>query len=313
MNLENGIYTATLEASLTKGIEVYSNLYTKVVRETDASLKVYYPTITYVGSIPIDASIRNTETRVGTFSGNFGYYGDNGQLIAADNVSIVNEENNTVFNPVTGETSNVTNWTYDYSDRSYHLTVDSGDTITVTYGDKNVTIKEGDTVYNVYYIIGDDSGGGEHTHRYSSTVTTAPTCTIPGVRTYTCSCGESYTEAVPATGHTWVVRETVTTQYDENGSMIQEGYTIYKCSVCGEEYKSTSGTAPPDGGGGGSGGGSDGVFSGIFGILWDFCSFFFGFFTEFVAGGIKGFLDAMLDGASGFFDILNPVGWFDGG
>lgn len=52
---------------------------------------------------------------------------------------------------------------------------------------------------------GEDSGGDEtHTHSYTSSVTTAATCETAGVRTYTCSCGHSYTEAIPATGHTYV-------------------------------------------------------------------------------------------------------------
>lgn len=43
-----------------------------------------------------------------------------------------------------------------------------------------------------------------HTHSYTSAVTTAATCTTAGVRTYTCACGASYTEAIPATGHSYV-------------------------------------------------------------------------------------------------------------
>ena len=42
-----------------------------------------------------------------------------------------------------------------------------------------------------------------HTHSFSGAVTTAATCEAPGVMTYSCECGEdSYTEAIPATGHT---------------------------------------------------------------------------------------------------------------
>ncbi len=48
-----------------------------------------------------------------------------------------------------------------------------------------------------------DSGEDTHTHSYTSSVTTAATCTTAGVRTYTCSCGESYTESIPATGHNY--------------------------------------------------------------------------------------------------------------
>ena len=43
-----------------------------------------------------------------------------------------------------------------------------------------------------------------HEHSYTSAVTTAATCTTDGVRTYTCSCGDSYTESIPATGHSYV-------------------------------------------------------------------------------------------------------------
>lgn len=41
-----------------------------------------------------------------------------------------------------------------------------------------------------------------HTHSYTSAITKHPNCTETGVRTYTCSCGSSYTETIPANGHT---------------------------------------------------------------------------------------------------------------
>ena len=58
----------------------------------------------------------------------------------------------------------------------------------------------------------------EHTHEYSSEVTTAATCTADGVKTFTCSCGDSYTEAIPATGHT-------------------DADTNYVCDVCEAELE----------------------------------------------------------------------------
>ncbi|MBE6621368.1 MAG: hypothetical protein E7630_00280 [Ruminococcaceae bacterium] len=42
-----------------------------------------------------------------------------------------------------------------------------------------------------------------HTHSYSSKVTKKATCTDKGEKTYTCSCGDTYTEAVKAKGHSW--------------------------------------------------------------------------------------------------------------
>ena len=48
--------------------------------------------------------------------------------------------------------------------------------------------------------------GGNHTHEhtYTSAATTQPTCTQEGVMTYTCACGDSYTEAIPTIAHTFV-------------------------------------------------------------------------------------------------------------
>lgn len=71
-----------------------------------------------------------------------------------------------------------------------------------------------------------------HTHSYSSTVTTQPTCTAAGVRTYTCSCGSSYTETIPAKGHSYVNKVVAPTT-------TEKGYTIHTCSVCGNSYKDT--------------------------------------------------------------------------
>lgn len=42
-----------------------------------------------------------------------------------------------------------------------------------------------------------------HTHSYTSSVTKNPTCTEEGVRTYICTCGDSYTEPIAKTGHQW--------------------------------------------------------------------------------------------------------------
>lgn len=47
------------------------------------------------------------------------------------------------------------------------------------------------------------AGGEEHGHSYTSSITTAPTCTEKGVLTYKCECGHSYTESIPAKGHSF--------------------------------------------------------------------------------------------------------------
>ena len=69
---------------------------------------------------------------------------------------------------------------------------------------------------------------GAHTWD-NGTVTTEPTETTPGVRTFTCAvCGQTKTEVIPATGaHTFVFTKTVAP------SCTEAGYDLYTCRDCG--------------------------------------------------------------------------------
>ena len=67
----------------------------------------------------------------------------------------------------------------------------------------------------------------EHTHSYTSKVTKPATCTENGVKTYTCECGDSYTETIPATGHIssdWII--------DKNAAINVKGSKHKECTVC---------------------------------------------------------------------------------
>ncbi|MBQ6292540.1 MAG: hypothetical protein IJK77_01520 [Lachnospiraceae bacterium] len=62
----------------------------------------------------------------------------------------------------------------------------------------------------------------------SGEVTTQPTCTQPGVKTFTCSrCSATRTEEIPATGHSWD-NGTVTTE----PTCTKPGVRTFKCSKC---------------------------------------------------------------------------------
>ena len=76
---------------------------------------------------------------------------------------------------------------------------------------------------------------GAHTWD-NGTVTTEPTETTPGVRTYTCAvCGATRTETIPATGeHTFVFTKNVAP------TCTTEGYDLYTCSGCGATAKRNS-------------------------------------------------------------------------
>lgn len=199
----------------------------------------------------------NVGTRAASITGNYGIVNSGGTVSQIESQSIVNEGQHTVYNPVTNQTENFTDWNYDYSTRTYTLTQEGGTETTVTYGDEYVTYSNGGNTTNIYYITNvssdnENSGGGDtpvtppHQHQYSSVVTTQPTCTRSGVRTYSCTCGASYTEAVPATGHAWEVVSNKLTQYSSSeGVLLEAGYTIYECSVCGQQYRTDDESLPP--------------------------------------------------------------------
>ena len=66
-----------------------------------------------------------------------------------------------------------------------------------------------------------------HEHSYTKTVLSNATCTTAGTVKYTCSCGDSYTETIPATGHkssAWII--------DKAASIGVKGSKHRECTVC---------------------------------------------------------------------------------
>lgn len=377
----------------------------------------YMPSIYITPSTPVnvvsgdtyeDMTYYNIDSRPTSIQGDLAYYDVSGTLNLSPSTSIVNENDNSIYNPVTNTTTDISGWTYDYTTRTYDLSTTSGDTITVTYGNENITITEGGESYTVYYVTvneapdtpaptdpptptttpapthvhdyvgvittepgcitagvetytcadcGDsytqyipilghiweevthtetgffgtddvdyivvdgyvcqrcgefkasisipspypdhydpstDPPGPSHVHNYVSTVTTEPGCLTPGEAIFTCPAdGDTYVGSVPAVGHDWQVKQQVHTEYDNSGELIQQGYTIYKCSRCGEEYRSDDSVhpsppatpSPPPGSGDGDGGGGDGGLSDYtsnklsgFSRFWEII---ISFFTEF--------------------------------
>lgn len=71
-----------------------------------------------------------------------------------------------------------------------------------------------------------------HEHNYISKDTISPTCAKNGVRIFTCACGDSYTEKIPATGHKTVTDKAVAATCTKNGKTAGS-----HCSVCGTVIK----------------------------------------------------------------------------
>ena len=107
-----------------------------------------------------------------------------------------------------------------------------------------------------HYINGEctECGGKDpdyHTHNYVETITREPTCTEAGERTYTCSCGDSYTEEIPATGHHYADGtctgcgekdpnhvHSYTESITKEPTCVEAGEKTYTC-ICGDSYKET--------------------------------------------------------------------------
>ena len=70
---------------------------------------------------------------------------------------------------------------------------------------------------------------GEHTWN-SGVITTAPTCTSTGIKTYTCTaCGATKTETISIGGHSYTSVVTAPT-------CTAQGYTTHTCANCGGSY-----------------------------------------------------------------------------
>lgn len=102
------------------------------------------------------------------------------------------------------------------TDEIVKLTVshdDSGAVVTATVRQSGVESEKklsgSETLLFVY------EKAAEHVHSFDEgKVTTEPTCTEKGVKTFTCSCGETKTEEIPALGHDW--NEPTYTWKDDN-------------------------------------------------------------------------------------------------
>lgn len=70
----------------------------------------------------------------------------------------------------------------------------------------------------------------EHEHSYTETITTEAGCETPGVKTFTCGCGDTYTEVIPAKSHSYT--DTVT----KEATCTEDGIRTYTCSNCGNSY-----------------------------------------------------------------------------
>ncbi|MBQ7346283.1 MAG: type I pullulanase, partial [Oscillospiraceae bacterium] len=133
------------------------------------------------------------------------------------------------------KTTNNANW---YMAQSYIQTTSGTFYNTSTGAAEKMFVPGGVEVYFTLTVNSDGTLGLSYTtnaceHSYTSSVTTAATCTTTGVRTYTCSlCGDSYTSTISATGHT-MSGDTCTVCGYTTSSGSTEGITIHLVDTMG--------------------------------------------------------------------------------
>ena len=92
----------------------------------------------------------------------------------------------------------------------------------------STTEEPGSTTEDPSSVTEDPGTTTEHTHTWDEgRITTDPTCTTKGVKTYTCSCGETRTEEVDALGHDLVEDAAVAATCTEAGKTAG-----HHCSRC---------------------------------------------------------------------------------
>lgn len=79
------------------------------------------------------------------------------------------------------------------------------------------------------YCGAEDPDHVPHEHDYHETHRVDPTCTEDGYVEYTCDCGDTHTDPLPATGHSW-----------GEWTPAGDGEEVRYCGVCGaEDYRTT--------------------------------------------------------------------------
>lgn len=79
------------------------------------------------------------------------------------------------------------------------------------------------------YCGAEDPDHVPHEHDYHETHRVDPTCTEDGYVEYTCDCGDTHTDPLPATGHSW-----------GEWTPAGDGEEVRSCEVCGaEDYRTT--------------------------------------------------------------------------
>ena len=138
------------------------------------------PVLKIIPSESPDMNFYVHNTRVGSVNFNLATKQGDTVTNVYQNVTIVDEDTNIYTDPTTGEQKNINSWTYDYSTRTYHLTLEDGSLLDVEFGEDSIKVKlNGELTQEYYYTVENDEP--EPTPSPVPTATPEPTPTpTPG-------------------------------------------------------------------------------------------------------------------------------------
>ena len=118
------------------------------------SFVFHMPVFKVVPDSSPDTNLYVQNTRVGSVNFNLATkQGDTVTNVYQD-VTIVNENTNVYTDPTTGSQQNIQSWTYDYSTRTYHLTLEDGSLLDVEFGEDSIKVKlNGELTQEYYYTV----------------------------------------------------------------------------------------------------------------------------------------------------------------
>ena len=71
-----------------------------------------------------------------------------------------------------------------------------------------------------------------HVHTYDYAITTPASCFTAGIGTYTCKCGDSYTETISSIGHTFTSKAVTNGNLASGANCHKKARYFYKCENC---------------------------------------------------------------------------------
>lgn len=122
----------------------------------------------------------------------------------------------------------------------------------ITANGATAGVWKGNLNFNINYD-GEGGSGDTHIHNWVETITKEATCTTTGIKTFTCSCGATKTQTIPAKGHNYVDgvcsncgAEQICSHVDEDNNHLCDkcGQVIsshvdtdkdHNCDTCGEK------------------------------------------------------------------------------